>query len=78
MSGETDRERESIKDLIVLNSLKGRRQKEVGVGQRRYYVSSKLEWSILVMGHHEGGGGGMEEKKKRENERETETIVSNL
>lgn len=58
-----------------------RDEREVGVGWRRYYVSSDVEWSILVMGHQEGGGGGWREggrKRGSEREREKETVVSNL
>lgn len=50
------------------------------MGQRQYYVSSEVEWSILVMGHQEGGGREVEEEeqKKQEKERGKETIVSIL
>lgn len=53
-----------------MNSVKGRRQREVGVGWRQYYVSSEVEWSILVMGHQEEGGGGLEEEKNKKRRKE--------
>lgn len=37
----------SIKDLIVLNSLRLQGERDVGVGQRRYHVSSDVEWSTV-------------------------------
>lgn len=54
------------------------------MGQRQYNVSSEVEWSILVMGHHEGRGGrlGEEEQEKREKEREQKrkrkTMISKI
>lgn len=65
---ETDTKTE-YKDLIVLNSLEG-----VGVGQRGYYVSSDVEWFILVMGHQEGGGEGGWGWSRRKTEGERERL----
>lgn len=53
----------SIKDLIVLNSLRLQRERDVGVGQRRYYVSSDVEWSTVVLGHR--GVEGNRRRKSR-------------
>lgn len=63
----------SIKDLIVLNPLRLQRERDVGVGQRRYYVSSDVEWSTVVLGHRGvevkeevlGGGGGKQKEKEQ-------------
>lgn len=62
----------SIKDLIVLNSLRLQGERDVGVGQRRYYVSSDVEWSTVVLGHRGVevkeevlGGGGLEGNRRR-------------
>lgn len=60
----------SIKDLIVLNSLRLQGERDVGVGQRRYHVSSDVEWSTVG---HRGvevreevlGGGGLEGNRRR-------------
>lgn len=36
----------------------------MGVGRWGYYVSSDVEWSILVMGHQQDGGGREEERMR--------------
>lgn len=64
---EKHTQRQSIKDLIVLSSLK----MLLGVEQRRYYVSNHVKCSIFVMGRVEDCKGAKRRKTEAKQGRGT-------